>query len=62
MSTQHLLRKPHTLTSTAWWYEVGAGIEIIVEKRIGETYAGTDHYVIPWKALRASLARKDRKP
>jgi len=46
--------KPHTTTSTeAWFYEDNSGLTIVID--------GIGQYRIPWRRLRAALARKDRK-
>lgn len=41
--------------SDVWWYEEPAGIAVVHEK-LGTVV------VIPWRMIRASLKRKDRKP
>lgn len=62
MSRKHLKREPHRAKDgAAWWYEQNDGVCVCIEF---ENVAG--HYVlthtIQWRAIRAALARKDRKP
>ena len=63
MSDQHLQMKPHRLPHdpTSWWYEEPAGLCVVQEYRgtTGAVY-GTRSVVIPWRAIRAALKRKDR--
>ena len=55
MANKDLWHKPHSL-GEIWWYETSAGIEIYftVQERI-------DCRLIPWRSIRAALARKDKK-
>lgn len=70
MSNKHLKRSSHCIDREAWWYEEQRGIAIIVEIREGgpKTLTGAGALIagkvinIPWRLLRAALARKDRKP
>jgi len=57
MSLKHLLTTSHHISDTAWWYEDHGGIDVIVHPQ-----PDCQHIHISWKALRAALARKDRKP
>lgn len=57
MSKQHLLVKSHAITDMSWWYEENAGISVIVHPQ-----PTCQSLRISWVALRAALARKDRKP
>jgi len=63
MSDTHLLTASHKIRGTkrAWWYEESAGVCIVQEYwNIKEEYQGTSSVMIPWRALRGALARKDR--
>ena len=57
MSDKHLLSKPHNIgkRDDAWWYEVSHGISVIVEPQ-----SNTTTVRIPWRSVRAALARKDK--
>jgi len=59
---RHDRRKEDTHDVTSWWYETNAGIEVVVEI-IGDKgeLIDTEIHKIAWSALRAALARKDRK-
>jgi len=56
MSTKHLQRQPYLIyrDCTAWWYEEGTGITIVVESA-----TETKLIRISWTALRRALARKE---
>lgn len=58
--------KPQGVTDELWYYEEPRGIEIIHEIRVADhltgtlsRYVRTDHILIPWRKIRASLRRKD---
>jgi len=53
--------KPQTISDTAWYYEEGRGIDVIVEHRAadGSLIGGEPlHVRIPWSKLEASVLRK----
>ncbi len=52
MSQKHLRLTAHKINDYAWWYEENGGISLVVKGRI---------VVIPWKSIRAALARKDKR-
>lgn len=59
VSDRHLKGAPHRLRDRedAWWYEESRGMTVVVE-----FYgAPTQTVLIPWKEVRAALARLDRK-
>ena len=64
MSNQHLKRTPHKIAHdpTAWWYEEDKGIYVVQEyyRAKDGLYLGTRSVVIPWRAVRAALKRKDK--
>jgi hypothetical protein len=51
-----LRRDPQTIEAGAWFYEEHDGLSIIVTPR-----EFSIHLKIPWRKIRASLKRKDRK-
>lgn len=55
------INKPQEIDSHNWYYEKKGGVELIHEVYSDETYLSTAHIKIPWKMLRASLARHDHK-
>jgi hypothetical protein len=57
MANKHLWRKPHHVTDNFRWYEESHGIELIVEEYNG---LATKVLRIPWRSIRAALARKDK--
>ena len=58
MANKHLLLKPHEPRDESfWWYELNGGIEIYVPAHVG---AIAKVIKIPWRSLRAALARKDK--
>ena len=65
MSNEHLKPKPHTIAHdpTAWWYEEDKGIWVVQEyyRAKDGLYLGTRSVVIPWRAVRAALKRKDQR-
>lgn len=56
MSNADLKREPHYITEDCWWYEEAKGIEIVMRVYPSVTYVRT----IPWRSIRAALARKDK--
>ena len=61
MADKDLSRKPHSIRGTerVWWYEEPRGICIVTN------YLGSDDsksLYIPWSAIRAALARKEKEP
>lgn len=60
MANEHLSLKPKTIHAQAWWYETDGGIEIVHEIRTKGEYVRTETIKIPWRSIRAALARKDR--
>lgn len=56
MSNKHLSRKPQNINRESWYYEEPSGIEIIYQ--VGNNFY---HINIPWRKLRNSLKRKDKK-
>ncbi len=54
-----LLLKPHNLTKEAWWYEEGFGITVVQECHHNGC-RNTVSCVIPWRALKAAIARLDK--
>jgi len=61
MSQRHLQTKPHRVTNDFWWYEENKGIAICVRARDKDDVERTFVRDIPWRSVRAALARKDRK-
>lgn len=62
MSNKHLQAAPHNQSAYQWWYEEPKGICVVQECDI--EYSGVKTIVskvIPWKAIRRALARKDKK-
>lgn len=63
MSDKHLKLSPHRIAhdQTAWWYEQPSGIRVVQEyhTQFGELI-GTRTVVIPWRAIRGALIRKDK--
>ena len=64
MSDEHLKPKPHTIAHYPHvrWYEEYNGIWVVQEyyRAKDGLYLGTRSVVIPWRAIRAALKRKDR--
>ena len=64
MSDERLKPKPHTIAHdpTVKWYEEDKGICVVQQYRgnTGLVY-GTRSVVIPWRAIRAALKRKDKR-
>jgi len=64
MSEKHLKQTPHTIIHDpkAWWYEEDQGIWVVQEyyRAKDGLYMGTRSVVIPWRAIRAALGRKDK--
>jgi len=63
MSDAHLHLSSHTLRSTtrAWWYEEAAGICVVQEYwDRHDRYIGMTSVMIPWRAIRQALARKEK--
>ena len=61
MSDKDLKTKPHHHKGQAgfWWYEEPGGIAVVVE--FATKYGIKQRVVtIPWRSLRAALARKDK--
>lgn len=54
-----LLLTPHKQDKRQWWYEECAGIAVIHECQDCERIENLK--TIPWRAIRAALARKDGK-
>ena len=65
MSNQHLKSTPHTIAHdpTVKWYEEPKGIWVVQEyyRAKDGLYLGTRSVVIPWRAIRAALKRKDQR-
>ena len=69
MSESHLQVQSHDVrakqrspsTKAAWWYEEPTGIHVIAELR-GDNgmFLGTTQVQIPWRSIRAALARLDK--
>lgn len=63
MSDKHLRPAPHdcrsnqTLKQVVWWYEEHGGIGVYANL-VGR--GGTRMALIPWRALRQALERKDK--
>ena len=58
MANKDLHRNPHGPgDSSWWWYEDNGGIEIYVAAHPG---LNAKVIKIPWRSLRAALARKDK--
>lgn len=61
MANKDLLLKPHNISEDQWWYEDARGIGIYARLRDENDFAlGNTHVEIPWRSLRAALARKDK--
>jgi hypothetical protein len=65
MSDRHLQLTPHKIArdSHVWWYEEPTGIWVVQDyyRAKDGLYLGTHSVVIPWRAVRAALKRKDRR-
>ena len=65
MSNQHLKSTPHTIAHDPHvrWCEEARGIFVVQGYYRGKDgpYLGTRSVVIPWRAVRAALKRKDRR-
>ena len=61
MGDKYLSPNPQKINDTNWYYEEPGGIEIIHQVHSPGGYLKTDHILISWKKLRASLRRKDKK-
>ena len=65
MSDRHLQLRGHKIAHdpTAWWYEEDKGIWVVQEyyRAKDGLYLGTRSVVIPWRAVRAALKRKDQR-
>jgi hypothetical protein len=55
MSRKHLKGEPHMIDDHRWWYEENGGITIVCEPHVT-----TQVMKIPWREIRAALARKDK--
>lgn len=57
----HLQRTSHKIRGRkdAWWYEEGRGLAIVVECD-PSTNRQTKIIDIPWRSIRAAVARKDK--
>ena len=57
MSDKHLSNMPHNIRGRkdAWWYEENGGINVVVEPQ-----GATTQVMIPWRSIKAALARKER--
>ena len=66
MSDKHLTLMPHRIRHdpTAWWYEEPNGICVVQEyyRDKDGLYLDTRSVIIPWRALKAALKRKEQKP
>ena len=64
MSNEHLKLTPHTIAHDPHvrWFEEPQGIWVVQEyyRAKDGLYLGTRSVVIPWRAIRAALKRKDR--
>ena len=64
MSNKHLKLTPHKIAHdpTAWWYEEAKGIFVVQDyyRAKDGLYLGTRSVVIPWRAIRAALKKKDK--
>ncbi len=56
MANKHLRMQPHhhDKRDDIWWYEEPKGFCIVSPQGL------KSHFVIPWRAIRAALARKDK--
>ena len=64
MSNEHLKLTPHTMAHDPHvrWFEEPQGIWVVQEYRAKDgLYLGTRSVVIPWRAIRGALKRKDRR-
>jgi hypothetical protein len=67
MASKHLKNKPHKINDYAWWYEEPYGLFVVSEvyTKVPNSpirqYQCTTSVRIPWRAVRAALARKDQK-
>ena len=53
--------KPQNIDEKTWYYEEPKGLHVVREARtIVGGFIQTEQFVIPWKMLRVSLARKAR--
>jgi len=52
MANKDLKLRPHRIRGRddVWWYEDPKGIDICYKR---------NHFVVPWRAIRSALARKD---
>ena len=61
MARKHLRSEPHIVTNDFWWYEENSGITVCIRARDDKGTERTFVRDIPWRAIRAALARKDKK-
>ena len=65
MSNKHLKLTPHKIAHdpTVKWYEEPKGIWVVQEHYRAKDglYLGTRSVMIPWRAIRGALKRKDRR-
>lgn len=62
MANKDLKREPYDGDDGAWYYEESGGIEVHVQhlRDDGTVRFTQTIFTIPWKTVRAALARKDK--
>ena len=59
MAKKHLSLNPKQVTDKIWYYEELEGIQVCHD--VHYVNGTVEHFIIPWRMLRASLKRKDKK-
>lgn len=61
MSKKDVSLNPQNINAHTWYYEYDTFIEVIYEVFETDRYIKTVHIKIPWRKLRASLKRLDKR-
>lgn len=62
LTKKNILRlSPHRVTNDFWWYEENKGISVCIRAFDKNSSEQTFVRDIPWRAIRAALARKDKE-
>jgi hypothetical protein len=57
-----MINKPINIDKLTWFYERRQGLDFVREVRsTNDEYLQTEQFTVPWKLIRISLARKDKK-
>lgn len=62
MANKDLKTAPHSIGKheDSWWYEDPGGVCVVIEAYSGRGEVQTKHRTIPWRSIKAALARKER--